>query len=393
MIFDRFMLRNLCILTGLLMSTQTIAHEGDHDSADHHHHPAAAAGSQFTAAGQDGQQTFDWVHRGDLGQQPAALIEAARGGLHNSADEDPRTGEVVTVVAGFGLITLDRDLQAWTLVENQDEIFAGGMNAHGAVCFERQGESYWAFASTNTKEVVVSRRGTVVAVLSSPGGGEFDHPGANQYYAGGGAFVPCDVTYEPSTDALKVCTGYSPGDYVVTASFAESGVVWGGAAFGGKTSIGGPFSTAHGIDAPGTYETSVLEIASRSHGKLFGFTPWGAEVKLSGSPEGQYHIDLPDGSTPCDVCTVDGQRFIPLLNALPGSDSAAVLTLSGGEVSGQLVPADYDGLQYLRHMHGVRVVKRDDKLFLIALTWPNGRENAAGDRNDGQIAIFEAVAR
>ncbi len=382
---------SVLFLTAIALTTApALAHEGDHGpGADHAHAPSAA--NQFTMHIDGETKAFDWIHRDDLGQQDEALIDAARGGLHNSADEDDTTGEVVTVVAKYGLVTLDRDLKAWSKVDGQDEIFAGGMNAHGADCFVRGGQSHWVFASTNTRQIVLASRGKVLAVLEAPEGDEFDHPTANAYYAGGGAFVPCDVVYEPSTDSLLVVTGYSAGDFVVTAQFDGDSLAWGGPAFGGKSNLGGPFATAHGIDLVGPMQPSVLQIASRSHGKLFGFTPGGAEVKLDGSPEGQYHIDLPAGSTPCDVRSVESTRFIPLLNALPEADNAAVMVLRDGKPAGQLIPADYEGLQYMRHMHGISVVSRGGKLFLVALTWPNAGENKAGKRNDGQIAIFEAV--
>lgn len=382
-VLSTFAAIGFCLVTG-----PASGHDGagDHDH-EHGDHAANVTDNGFLR----GDAAYRWIHRDDLGKQNDELVEAARRHLHNSADEDVTTGEVVTVVGNYGLITLDKDLGQWSLVPDQDPVFAAGMNSHGADCFVRDGQSFWVFASTNTNTVVVSQRGKVIAKLEKPTGDEFDNDYANSYYAGGGGFTPCDVTYIASTDSLMVVTGYSAGDFAVTAKYSDGQWKWSGVAFGGKTSMGGPFATAHGIDVPKTSGATVVEIASRSHGKLYAFTPEGAQVKLTGSEDGNYVIDLPQGSRPCDVCTVDSLRFVPLLDALPGTNNAPVLVLNGSRTAGQLVPADYEGLQYMRHMHGLRMVQRDGKLFAITLAWPNGGENKAGNRNDGRLAIFEAV--
>lgn len=371
------------------------AHEGhDHTSATSSK-AASPASKTHNSTDQNSYvadgQTFVWKHRPDLGKQSAALIEAAKGGLHNSADRDLVTGEVVTVVANHGLVTLDADLKEWKLVEDQDAAFAGGMNAHGADCFLLDDQSYWVFASTNTNEVIVSKRGTIVATLTSPTGDEFDNPNVNEYFAGGGKFTPCDVVYLPQAQRLVVVIGYTPGDFALSAERVDGRWQWAGAAWGGKEAQGGPFNTAHGIEVHTAGGRETVEVASRSHGRVLAFTPHGAQIKMPGKDE-SYHIQLPEGSHPCDVSRWSDSMFLPLLNGQPKrADPASVIVLENGNTVGRLTPSAFDNLSRLLHMHGFLPYEKDGKLFGIVLSWRQAAQNDNGVLNDGQIAIFEAV--
>ncbi|MCC9655026.1 hypothetical protein [Rhodopirellula halodulae] len=382
-------------LAGLLCSgiaNTGVAHEGHEHSSETLVAKSSATDPNLPSTFQIGDVTYAWKHRADLGQQSDALAAAAKGGLHNNADQDPVTKEVVTVVSRHGLVALDAELKSWSLVENQDPKFAEGMNSHGADCFLFNDESYWAFASTNTGEVVLSKRGEVVAVLTSPKGGEFENETINRYYADGGKFAPCDVVFAPEAESLIVVTGYAPGDYALTAKFVDGNWKWTGAAWGGKTSQGGPFATAHGVEVTTIDGDEVIEVASRAHGRVYGFDAKGEMQKLPGTSEEKF-IQLPPRSNPCNLALFGNEMYLPLLNPLADSNGVApVLIVADGKPVGRLVPADYDGLQYMHHMHGFCAVERDGKLFGIALSWPNGGENQKGKRNDGQIAIFEAVA-
>ncbi|KAA1260907.1 hypothetical protein LF1_34490 [Rubripirellula obstinata] len=351
----------------------------------------SAADNSFTID----EKTYTWKHRSDLGVQSEAMTKAAIPGLHNNADEDPETGEVVTVVAKHGLVTLSEDLKEWKLIENQDPYFAKRMNAHGTDCFKLDGKVLWAFASTNTNEVVVAQRGEILGKLKKPQGDEFDNEVVNKYYLDGGKFTPCDVVWLPEAQSLIVVTGYTPGDYVLTAKFVDGNWQWIGAAWGGKTNLGGPFQTAHGVEVDNIDGKETVIIASREHGRIYGFDESGKGVSIPGSNE-QKFIALPKGSTPCNVSLTDSltsdAAFLPLLNALPSTNKVApVLVMVDGISVGNLIPASFDGLQYMHHVHGFRTVTRDGKLFGIALSWPNGWENKNGKRNDGQTAVFEAV--
>ncbi|TWT76445.1 hypothetical protein CA13_69390 [Planctomycetes bacterium CA13] len=392
--------RPMAILLPLLISTTTIATSYAHEGHSHKHRPAMSPSpnntSRFITISTDGdgngfstdKQTFHWKHRSDLGTQPDAMIEAARTGLHNNADIDPKTGELITVVKDYGLVALDSELKAWTLIEDQDQHFAAGMNAHGMDCFEFDGQVLYAAASTNTREIVISNRGKIVARLGSPTGKEFDNPTANQYYANGGPFVPCDVVWLPEAKRLVVVTGYSPGDFAVSAERIDGTWQWSGPAFGGKQSEGGPFNTAHGMEVKQVDGLETIEVASRGHGRIYGFTPSGAMIRLKGANNG-YYVQLPDRSTPCNLSFVDDKSFVPLLNSLPDTGGVApVLVLQNNELIGSLIPATYDGLGFMHHMHGLKAFDRNGKLYAVALSWPDGNKDK---RNDGQIAIFEAV--
>jgi hypothetical protein len=245
----------------------------------------------------------------------------------------------------------------------------------------------WAFASTITKEVVVSKRGEILAKLSTPKGDEFDNQVVNQYYRDGGKFTPRDVVWLPEAESLVVVTGYTPGDYVLTAKFVDDNWQWTGAAWGGKTNIGGPFQTAHGVEVQNIDGKETVIIASREHGRIYGFDG----VSIPGANDEKF-ILLPKGSTPCNISFTSDAAFLPLLNALPSTNQVApVLVMVDGDAVGNLIPASYDGLEYMHHVHGFRTVNRDGKLFGITLSWPNGWENKNGKRNDGQTAVFEAV--
>ncbi|TWU38307.1 hypothetical protein [Novipirellula artificiosorum] len=384
------------IVLSCFVATNALAHEG-HD----HPHEAASAPQQMvaTAAGPEANSfvadgvTYQWKHRPDLGLQPEAMVAAAKPGLHNNADEDPETGEVVTVVANYGLVKLDQQMKSWSLVDDQDPHFAGGMNSHGMDCFTIDGEVYYASASTNTQEVVVSKRGKVIARLESPKGTEFDNPGVNAYYKSGGRFVPCDVVWVPTAKRLLVVTGYSNGDFAISARRVDGAWKWDGVAFGGRIQQGGPFLTGHGIELKITEDgIETVQIASRGHGRLYGFTPNGAMINLNAT-EGQYYAQLHNAARPCNLDFQGDLTFVPLLDSLPSTNGVApVMVLKNFESTGSLIPAEFDDLQFMRHMHGLKTVRRDRKLFAITLSWRNGGENGQGKLNDGQIAIFEAVA-
>jgi hypothetical protein len=259
-------------------------------------------------------------------------------------------------------------------------------------CFTLDGQAWCAAASTNTREVVLFRGGQIVAKLGQPVGNEFDDPTANRYYADGGSFVPCDVVWLPESEKLIVVTGYSAGDFALSASRKDGVWQWTGAAFGGSVKGGGLLSTGHGIEVDRLDNREIVQIASRSHGRIFGFTPDGALVKLPNSANNEYHVQMPTGSTPCDIAIEGSKSFVPLLNKLSDFPLAApVIVLEDNRPVGSLVPAAFEGLQFMRHMHGIRTVVVDDNLYAVVLSWPNGGENAKGDRNDGRIAIFEAV--
>ena len=375
-------------------SQDVLAHEG-------HEHDDSALDATTSVAGEDREATpnsftangksYAWKHRPDLGKQSDQLIKAAKGGLHNSADQDLKTKEIVTVVAKHGLVALDAELQQWKLVEGQDKAFAGGMNSHGADCFLLDDESYWAFASTNTGEVVVSQRGKIVANLTKPKGTEFDNPTVNKYFRLGGKFTPCDVVYLPVAKRLVVVIGYAPGDFALSAELQDGQWKWGGPAWGGKEKVGGLFSTAHGVEVTTVADQEVVEVASRAHGRLFAFTSDGAQIKMPGADK-EYYLGLPKGSTPCDISHARSSLFVPLLSGAPkGKDPASVLVLENGKVSGSLTPATYEDLAYMLHMHGFCAFEKDGKLFGVVLSWRAKRQHNNGDLNDGRIEIFEAV--
>ncbi|KLU01617.1 putative signal peptide and transmembrane protein [Rhodopirellula islandica] len=371
-----------------------MAHEGhDHGDAAETSTESAAAfdptapTNKFQANG----KTYRWEHRADLGKQSEDMFNAAKGGLHNNADRDLLTGEIVTVVAKHGLVTLDPKLKEWTLVDDQDAVFSGGMNAHGTDCFVLDGESHWAFASTNTQQVFVTKRGKVLATLSQPKGDEFDNPTVNEYFQAGGRFTPCDVVFLPEAKRLVVVIGYAPGDFALSAELVDGQWQWGGPAWGGREGNGGMLNTGHGVQIATEGGREIVEIASRSHGRIFSFTPNGAQIRTPGADK-DYFIQLPKGSNPCNLFNVGDNMFLPLLNSLPKTNgSAPVLVLENGKPAGALVPATYDTLNLMQHMHGFCPVEIDGKLFGIVLSWRNGGENANGKPNDGQIAIFEAV--
>jgi hypothetical protein len=111
---------------------------------------------------------------------------------------------------------------------------------------------------------------------------------------------------------------------------------------------------------------------------------------MPGSNSG-YYIQLPPGSNPCNISHRGQSVFLSLLNPLPQTKTAAVMVVQDGKPAGFLTPGTHQSLSFMRHMHGFCPVEQNGKLFGIVLSWPNGGENQRGIRNDGQIAIFEAV--
>ena len=97
---------------------------------------------------------------------------------------------------------------------------------HGIVFFVHDGQKRVALANNQAKRIlIVDLQGKVLQELPSPKGGEFNFDIANDYYTKNkNGFVVTDVSYLDGK--LYAVTGYSRGDFVLTAEMKDGKWAW-----------------------------------------------------------------------------------------------------------------------------------------------------------------------
>lgn len=362
---------------------------------DERHHGAAApetaaalvvAQADTKTTGQ-GSMVFSW-DRGLTGAFPAAAKPHERG-MHGGFNEDPETGIVYTGIPGYGLCSISADLKTWTKI-GSDKRLAG--NIHGIVFFKHDGQKYLAVAQNNNRRVLVmDLTGKVVQELGSPKGGEFNFDKANTYYQGKRSrFVVTDVTYLDGK--LYAVTGYSPGDFVLSAEIKEGKWSWGPWAWGGKGRKPGEFKTAHGIFA----HEDHLYVANREAHQVVKFTKTGKLIELV--------KDIPRGSRVCNVAFQAKHFFFCPLMRVGKQRSAPIYAHTGEKLVSTIIPGEL-GIPVLNNIHHVwpHTVKNADgskQLYLLVHGWNKGkyavlkRESGAKNGNaDASKQLYLMVQR
>lgn len=261
-----------------------------------------------------GDAVFSWDER--LTAAMPAEAKKYEKDLHGGFAEDAKTNKVYTGIPGVGLFEISPDLTTWRKIGSDGRLLD---NIHGLTVFEHDGRTTLALAQNDAQRVLlVGLDGNVQQELSRPRGGEFAHDEANAYYSERRAssapkiFCCTDVCYLDGK--LYVATGYSEGDFVLTASPASSKSTttwaWGGGgasgegvAWGGKGDRGGQFRTAHGIFAHGGH----VYVANREAYQVIKFTKHGQLVEVL--PE------IPVGARICNVAYAERHAFF-VMNAL-----------------------------------------------------------------------------
>jgi hypothetical protein len=337
------------------------AHDGH---GPHAHAPApepqpAPAGAEESAAGDrastsgQGEWTFRWS------EELSALPEGTKKflpGAHGGFAIDRRgKGEVYFGLKGCGIIKMSPDLRTKEVVEVDPFVRSGNFH-NTTVIYDDAGVPYLALPDDERQRVyVLTTAGKLVQVLS--------HPKGNAYYDGWGPFVPTDVEQAPNRD-IYIVTGYSPGDFVVTAD-AFTGA-WKPLIFGGKGTEHGKFGTGHGITWNPVRET--LDIADRPNSRIESYDLAGKYLRTS---------PLPAGSLPCDVSFLDDWTLVGCLNGPGGATPAPVYVLDkdGGVVS-TIRPKEDFRLGLFDHVHNAAWHSagegKDRKVYILCQAWSPG---------------------
>eukprot|EP00747_Dinoflagellata_sp_TGD_P039113 gnl/TRDRNA2_/TRDRNA2_140070_c0_seq2.p1 gnl/TRDRNA2_/TRDRNA2_140070_c0~~gnl/TRDRNA2_/TRDRNA2_140070_c0_seq2.p1 ORF type:complete len:333 (-),score=57.54 gnl/TRDRNA2_/TRDRNA2_140070_c0_seq2:103-1101(-) len=311
--------------------------------------------------------------------------------MHGCFNEDPETGTVYTGIAGYGLVSISRDLRTWKKLGEDPRL---KKNMHGLVVFKHKGETLIAAAQEGAQQVLIlGLDGDIRQIVKKPTGGEFDFAEANDYYEkfkdvnhqklsfttkkgkvieySVGIFACTDVTF--LNGRLYVVTGYCPGDFVLTLTETEGQWHWGPRAWGGRGNQPGQFQTAHGIFA---YDRHVY-VANREACQVVKFTAEGDLVEILPG--------IPPGSRICNVGHADHDDYFvfnPLLPLTEKQKSAPIFAYADGGVISTVVPGDL-GIPVLRYIHHV---------------WPHYAMTATGKKhlyllvhgwNDGKFAVLK----
>ena len=401
-------MRPLSLLIGLILGGVIPPVVTAHDGPDGHHHskiPPLAHAVRFEGfltmitilEPQDPSQSplpVTWKHRPDLAVLDAKnpknkpILDNIRA-LHGAFMRDEETGNIYTVFPGAGLAVLKADLKEWTLIGGDKKL--GGMNSHGGVAFKLGNTTLLAFASTNTREVVLcTTDGKIEATLGKPTAKEeFKDQHIADYFGGktpdvypmgkdkkplGPDFNPTSVCYLPKEKLLAVTTGYSggaSGDFVLLATPGDGhSLKWTSGGFGRRGNKEGQLSTGHGISWVKDSNPTQVAVASRANHRRYTFNV--ADGKLVES------VQLDPGFFVCGVddAVLEGRKlsFYPLLNAVEGKKNAGVAVYEGKKKISVLVPGAEKGLEVMVHIHGASIISGPDGkgAFAIVQSWNPG---------------------
>ncbi|MDX1565619.1 MAG: hypothetical protein R3236_09450, partial [Phycisphaeraceae bacterium] len=329
---------------------QDAAHAADGPShvlllaKDHAKDKAKAAGEKTTG---QGPMVFSWDR-----ELTGAFPEAAKPHepkMHGGFNEDPETGIVYTGIPGYGLCSISADLKTWKKLGDDKRLKD---NIHGIVFFKHNGEKRIAVAQNGAQKVlIVDLSGKVLQELGKPTGDEFKDQKINNYYKGKRAnFKVTDVTYHDGR--LYAVTGYSNGDFVLTAHEKEGKWAWGPIAWGGRGKKPGQFRTAHGVYA----HEGHIYVANREAHQVVKFTAEGKFVETL--------PDIPKGSRVCNVAFENGYFFFCPLKKIGKQASAPIYAHTGEKLVSTIIPGEL-GIPVLNNIHHA---------------WPHEVTNADGSK-------------
>jgi len=319
---------------------------------------SGASGNSGTATAGQGRFVFRLVP--ELSSLPAGA-ETHERGLHGGFAVDRRAGrgEVYFGLKGAGLIRVSSDLKERSILNASKEL--AGANLHNCTIFysgDRK-DAFLALPSNDRRKVFITDlQGAILRIL--------ENPRHNEYYRKGGAFVPCDT--EVAEGVLYVVTGYSPGDYCVTANPFTGH--WLDAVFGGKGNEHGKFGTAHGITLePGR---KLLVISDRPNSR---------EEKYSYRGEYRETVELPRGSLPCDIDFHPLHPEVAVIGCLDGPDrkkGAPIYILEKDKIISTVIPREDLGVARATHLHNVvwKIVPGKNgsrETYLICQAWNPGK--------------------
>jgi hypothetical protein len=350
-----------CGIVGVANAHDASENTHQHDGAKHDpsnvviyadHHESKSTGQ--------GSMVFSWDK--ELTGAFPADAKKNEPGMHGGFNEDPETGIVYTGIPGYGLCSISADLKTWEKIGDDARL---KNNVHGIVFFKHKGEKRLALAMQGKQKVlIVDTMGKLIQEISKPTGTEFDFDKANEYYKNKkAAFAVTDVTYLDGK--LYAVTGYSRGDFVLTATEKDGKWAWGPIAWGGKGGAPGQFKTAHGVYA----HKDHIYVANREAQQVVKFTKDGKLVELI--------KDIPKGSRVCNVAHLQGHFFFCPLVKIGKQKSAPIYAHTGSKLASTIIPGEL-GIPVLNNIHHVwpHHVKAKDgstQLYLLIHGWNKGK--------------------
>jgi len=321
--------------------------------------PFVIPGESVAQNATSGQDDFVFRFVPELSELPARAKKYEKN-LHGGFVVDRRSGkgEIYFGVKGVGLVQLSGDLSRRRILKASEEL--ASINIHNAsIFYSKDGKAYLLLPSNEARKVYITDlEGTILRILENP-----QH---NEYYRDGGAFVPCDA--EVVNGVLYIVTGYSLGDYCVTADpFTAE---WLETVFGGKGEAHGKFGIGHGI----THQANkkLLAVCDRSLSRIEKF-----------SYKGEYKgtVALPNGSFPVDIDYHPLHPELAVVGCLHGSDrkkGAPIYILRDDKVVSTILAKEDLGIREATHLHDVvwRVMKGAQgtpETYLVCQTWNPGK--------------------
>ncbi len=309
-------------------------------------------GAEGKETGQ-GEWTFRWNR--ELSELP---LEARKvlGGAHGGFAVDWKgKRDVYFALKGCGIVRMSADLSKKEVIRLDPYLMEG--NYHNTTLIhDDHGNAFLALPDNEKGRVYITGTdGKLVQVLS--------HPRGNPYYDSWSPFVPTDVEQAPDRN-IFIVTGYSPGDFVVTANPFTG--AWDKLIFGGKGTKHGEFGTGHGITWNPRQET--MDISDRPNSRIESFS-------VDGTYKGT--VPLPAGSLPCDVDFLDAFTVVGCLNGPEGKEPAPIYILNrDGTVISTVKPKEDLGLDLFTHVHNASwlAVGSGDarKVYILCQAWNPG---------------------
>lgn len=331
--------------------------------------PSSVLGQAGNVSG-DGKYKFRVLFNSShLPAEAQKVLKAAHGGF--AIDSRKGKGDIYFALPGAGIIRISSDLKTTTLLPTDPSM--RDTNMHNALFWKaKDGTPLLSFPGNSVGKIFTTAMdGKLLGTLNAPAPKtDMGNPTANEYFAGGGAFVPTDV--EQLDGLFYIPTGYSKLDYVLTAkvnSTSPFAATWNPLAFGGRGTGPGQLGTGHGVTIPPG--TTRIDVADRPNSEIDRYSRTGEYLST---------LSLPKGSFPCDIQYLDKFAVVGALHGPDRSKGAPIYLLENDKVVSTIMPKEDLGLSNFQHIHNAVIKKQGGKLYIIAQAW-----------NPGDFAILEQV--
>ncbi len=311
------------------------------------------AGMKETVGKQSGQGDFIFTYDHDLTsvfsfsddpEKNLALQRSLHGGF--AVDRRKGKGELYFFVPKVGIVRVSADLKSKKIINDSPEIKDKQKFHNCSIFYDHEDKGYLAFPGNKTAVVYITDLdGKVIHRLKEP-----KH---NAYFQEGGNFSPTDTAF--ANGVLYVATGYSKGDYIITADPFKG--KWTKQYFGGKGKGDGQFQTGHGITTH--HHSKTLHVADRmsSRGQSFDF---------SGNFQDKYGLSR--GDRPCDIDFHPDDPSLSLVGCLNGP----IYVLKDQRVVSKVQAKVELNIPQSQKIHNAIFHVIDGKTYIIAQSWAPG---------------------